>query len=172
MRAVRVVQQINSRATDGTILEAISASRPDTRLNTVIDRFVKRADILPAAPIPPDHEVRVFRSAAELIAAGRRYRNCLRTKLRSVLSGQSAFIEFRGEVIVEFVRLSTGAYLYVGCHAPRNGPVEDEVECAAQEMAAAHGIPHVVVASPWEGFGCPALGSSGERHASCFGPCG
>lgn len=158
MTAVGGVQQINTKATDVAILEAISALRPETGLNTLIDRLVKRADVLPPGPIPDDHEVRGLRSAPDLIATGRRYRNCLTTKLKSVLGGRSAFIEFRREAIVEFVRLSTGSFLYVGCHTYRNGPVSDEVEQAAQDKAAANGIPHVLLPSCWDGFGaCGSL---------------
>jgi hypothetical protein len=153
MRAVDIVQRINTKATDDAILDAVAALRPETRLNTLIDRLVKRADVLPAAPIPDDEEVRGFTSAAEVIAAGRRMRNCLRGRLKAILEGHSGFVTFRDEFIMEFSRLSNGRWLYMECHAARNAPVPKDVEEAARRKAAMHGIPHVVARDPWAGFG-------------------
>lgn len=158
MRGVDIVQRINSKATDEAILDAVAALRPETRLPTLIDRLVKRADVMPAPPIPHDEEVRVFASATEVIAAGRHYRNCLRSKLRDILSGQSGYVVFRGGAIMEFSRLSHGGWLYVGCHGPRNFPVSEDIEDAARRKAVAHGIPHIVARGAWEGFGaCGSL---------------
>jgi hypothetical protein len=158
MDAVEIVQSINTQATDEAILDAAKALRPETRLNTLIDRLVKRADILPPCPIPEDDEVRGFKTAAEVIATSRRMQNCLHRKLKGLLEGYSNYCLFRGEVIMEFARLSTGSYLFVGCHARQNGPVADEIEDAAKEKAATHGIPHVVLPSPWQGLGaCGSL---------------
>lgn len=153
MRSVDIVQNINTAATDEAILDAAASLRPETRLATLIDRLVKRADVLPAPPIPDDEEVRGFASAADVISTGRHYRNCLRTKLRDVLSGYRAYVEFRGEVIMEFVRLSNERWLYVDCHGPRNAPVGEDLEEAARRKAGVHGIPHVMERSPWQGFG-------------------
>jgi len=124
-QAIGFIQSLNSKATDEVVAGAIGAMRPTSTLARLLDRFLQRADQLAAHPIASgDNELRPLLTMRDVLDAGRRYRNCLRHRLADVAVGRMALAEFRGECIVEFRPLSSGAgWLLRDVHIERNRPV-------------------------------------------------
>jgi len=124
-RAVAFVQSVCSRATDEAIAEAIARVTPTSTLPRLLDRFVRRADRLPLNPVQiGDNELRPLLTMRDYLEVGRRYRNCVVSKLSHVAAGRMALAEFRGECLLEF-RPLTGeqGWVFWGSHGHRNGPV-------------------------------------------------
>ena len=143
-RAVAFAQSVSSKATEEAIAAAISRLAPTAPLSVVVSRLVRRADRFPPHPITGDDDIRPLTSARDFIEAGRRYRNCLASKLDEALAGQVAFAEFQRECIVEFRPLSLGkGWLLEHIHVSRNGLVAPELAEAAEAKCEALGIPHV-----------------------------
>ena len=138
------VQQVNSKATDEVIAEAIARLPPQSDLPTLVQRFIRRADRFPPNPIEESNELRRLSSVRSLIEAARRYRNCLASKIEAVLVGQVAFAEFRGEAILELHPLSGGfGWLLADVHVARNALVPEELRAAAVHACTNIGIPAV-----------------------------
>ena len=143
-RAVAFAQSVSSRATDEAVVAAIGRLAPTASLSVLVSRFVRRADRFPLHPVTGDDEIRPLTTARDFIEVGRRYRNCLTTKLDEALAGQVAFAEFRHECIVEFRPLSLGkGWLLEHVYVARNGFVSSELAKAAEAKCEAIGIPHV-----------------------------
>jgi hypothetical protein len=143
-RSVAFAQSVSSKATDEAVVAAISRLAPTAPLSAIINRFVRRGDRFPPHPLTADEEIRPLDSARDFIECGRRYRNCIITKLDEALAGQVAFAEFQHECIVEFRPLSLGkGWLLAELHVARNGLVSSELAKAAEAKCAALGIPHV-----------------------------
>lgn len=83
---------------------------PSSTLPRVLDRFVRRADRLPAHPIPvADNDLRPLTTMKEYLEAARRYRNCLSSKLDHAAAGHLAVADFRSEALLEFRPLTADA---------------------------------------------------------------
>lgn len=143
-RAVAFAQTVSSKATDEAVASAIGRLAPTTSLAVVVSRFVRRADHFPQHPITGDDDIRPLTSARDFIECGRRYRNCLVTKLDEALAGQVAFAEFQRECIVELRPLSLErGWLFHDVHVERNGFVDGELAEAARLKCETLGVPAV-----------------------------
>lgn len=153
--AVGFVQSVNSRATDEVVANAIAAMRPTSTLPRLLDRFMLRADRLPEHPVPfEDNELRPLRTARSVLAAGRRYRNCLRHRVSDVAAGKMALSEFRGECLVEFRGTTSGVWLLREVHVERNRPVALALCAAVEAKCDALGIPRFCdeAGSGWKSY--------------------
>jgi hypothetical protein len=143
-RAVAFAQAVFSRATDDVVAAAIARLQPTSTLIELVQRLVRRADRFPSQPVERTDDIRPLASTRDLIEAGRRYHNCLTTKLDEVLAGRVAFAEFRGDCIVEFRSLTGAAgWLLWEVHGHRNGPVPSALAAAATEECLNQGVPSV-----------------------------
>jgi hypothetical protein len=142
--AVRFAQSTNSRATNEVIEAAIAHLKPEATLAKMVQRWVRRADRFPEQPVEQDNDLYPLATVRDLIHAGRRYRNCLNSRLEQILLGMAAFAEFHGEAIIEFRPLSNGVgWILWEVHALGNGIVPEPVAQAARQKCAELGIPHV-----------------------------
>jgi hypothetical protein len=143
VEAVAFAQTVNSTATDERILGALAHMGAQTTLPELIARFVRRADRELGEPIPADNEVTPIHPIHEMIVTSRRFRNCLGTNKRivSALRGRTAYANFKGLAIMEFVALSDSSWVYAGSYGVRNETVGDDVETAARAKCAAAGVP-------------------------------
>ena len=143
VEAVAFAQTVNSTATDERILGALAHMGAQTTLPELIARFVRRADRELGEPIPADNEVTPIHTIHEMIVTSRRFRNCLGTNKRivSALRGRTAYANFKGLAIMEFVALSDSSWVYAGSYGVRNETVGDDVETAARAKCAAAGVP-------------------------------
>lgn len=93
-----------------------------TSLETWSERWIAKATNFPVALGGMDSaEFVQLRSGEELRDAARRYRNCLKDKIVSAATGQSAYLECKSvKAIVELIALSEGRWLAEGIYGPRN----------------------------------------------------
>lgn len=140
--AVDFIQTVCARASDEAVAEAIARMRPTSTLPRLLDRFLRRADRLPPNPVPVgDSELRPLMTMRDYLEAGRKYRNCLDSKLSHVAAGRMAVAEFRDECLVEFRPLTgSGGWMKWLCHGLRNGLVPISTENAAAAKCDALGI--------------------------------
>ena len=139
--AVEFVQSVCTRASNKAVAEAIALMRPTSTLPRLLDRFMRRADRLPANPVQSgDNELRPLLSMRDYLDVGRKYRNCLASKLSHVAAGRMAIAEFRGECLLEFRSLTGGGWMFWLCHGPRNGFVPISTLNAATSKCDALGI--------------------------------
>ncbi len=140
--AVDFIQTVCSRASDEAVAEAIARMRPTSTLPRLLDRFIRRADRLPPNPVQiGDNELRPLQTVRDYVEAGRKYRNCLASKLSHVAAGRMAVAEFREECLVEFRPMTSGGWMKWLCYGPRNGHVPISMENAADAKCDALGIP-------------------------------
>lgn len=134
IEAVRFAKFANSRATDEAIQYALTRMGNQSGLDDVLARLIRRADRQLGTPIAADEEVRPLARVSEMIVAGRKFRNCLGTDPRIVgaLLGRAAYAVFREQAVMEFIYLSTGTWMLMEVHGPRNAGVSSEIEEAAQ----------------------------------------
>ena len=153
VEAVQFAKSVNSRATDEAILEAVSRMREEAKLEELLARFIRRADQPLAVPVPADEDVWPVRSAITLIGTARQFRNCLATERKVVgaVRGRAAYAVLRGEVVMEFLALSTGAFLFVAAHGKKNGLVSPELHALARSKCVAAGVPFVPTNSGGDG---------------------
>jgi hypothetical protein len=143
VEAVAFAQSVNSAATDERILGALAHMGAQTTLPELCARLVRRADVQLGLPIPADDDVTPIRTIHEMIVTSRRFRNCLGTNKRIIgtLRGRTAYANFKGLAIMEFVALSDGSWVYAGSYGVRNETVGDDFETAARAKCATAGVP-------------------------------
>ncbi|SUW17463.1 hypothetical protein [Brevundimonas diminuta] len=141
--AIEFVQGVCSKADDEAIALAIANMSGTGSLPRLLHRFIRRADRLPANPVPAgDVELRPFTSMREYLDAARRYRNCLASKLDQVAAGRFAIAEFKDQALLEFRSLTAGAgWMLWLVHGPRNGPTPLKVYEEAEAKCDRLGIP-------------------------------
>lgn len=145
-RAVAFVQSACSRATDAAVAEAIARMTPTSTLPRLLQRWVVRADRLPDNPVTEgDNELRPLTTLRDYQEVARRYRNCLATKLDEVVAGRIAIAEFRGEVLVEFRKLSiiSKGWMIWTTHGHRNQPARHNLAELAAARCEDQGIPRL-----------------------------
>lgn len=144
-RAVTFIQSVSTKATDEAVALAIANMAQTTTLARLLDRLLRRADQLPPHPLGDgDNELRPLSTIREHLAAARKYRNCLAHRLGDIAAGRMAIAEFRGEALVEFRPLTTGAgWLLWSAHGPRNGHVALDLKDAATVACGRFGVPCV-----------------------------
>lgn len=145
VEALNFARAVNSRMSDEVLAGALSRMSEDAGLDDVLARFVRRADLPLGEPLPASDEVVPLRSVRDMVMASREFRNCLGQdrKVRVALLGRASYAVLHGEAVMEFVRLSTGGWLFVDVHGPRNAPVPDEVREMAKAKCVAAGVPFV-----------------------------
>ena len=141
--AIACIQQINSQATDEAITEAVRQLGEKSELKTMVSRFVKRADRLPPQPLPADDELVPLDTVPALIAASRKYQNCMRRYIGRVIHGATAFAEYQERLILEFKPLADGGWLLEDVHTLNNARVSPEDRKSARDKCAAGGVSHV-----------------------------
>lgn len=141
--AVAFVQSVNTNSTEEAVAEAIARMNPTSTLPRLLQRMLHRADRLPPHPVSvEDKELRPLLTVNHHLQVGRRYRNCVSSKVPEVAAGRMALAEFRGEVLLEFRPLSANAgWKLWAIHGHRNGPVEHQVAEAAAAKCETLGIP-------------------------------
>lgn len=152
-QAINFVQSLNSKATDEAVAGAIALMRPTSTLARLLDRFLQRADRLPAHPVAAgDNELRPLLTIRDVLDAGRRYRNCLRHRLADVAVGRMALAEFRSECLVEFRPLTGSAgWLLRDVHIERNRPVPLSLFADVEAKCDQIGIPRINEAGGGDG---------------------
>ena len=147
-RAISFIKMVNSTATDESISAALSRIRSSKSIPLIIQRYLWRADRLPPPPFQGDAELRPLTSGPEMVAAGRRFRNCLAKMIGDVAIGAVYFAEFTGgaePAICEFRPLAPGGWFMSDLWVTKNEFVPPELRKAARAKVASLGIAHPTV---------------------------
>ena len=123
---LRLVRSYCSGASDGALRASLKHLRRDAHRTDLIKAWANRFDKLPHhLDVGDDPTLIVLSSAAMMADAGRRYRNCLKSKIYEAFLGITLFVEYRsaqnGEpgAIAELRRINTG-FLLQGLFAADN----------------------------------------------------
>ncbi|WP_419318412.1 hypothetical protein ACN2C7_16685 [Caulobacter sp. ErkDOM-E] len=143
-RAMAFVQAACSKATDETLVRALSRLPAERSLADLVTRYLRRADRFPDQPVNATQELRPLIGAEDFLRTGLRYRNCLRDRIGDALTGRAAFIEFRGEAILELHPLAGGfGWLLEEVHVARNDFVPLDLRRDAEAACLQAGVHHV-----------------------------
>ncbi|KOX59178.1 hypothetical protein ADL19_05570 [Streptomyces purpurogeneiscleroticus] len=116
--ALAYIRTYCSGATDAGIRASLGLLRPDDSRVDLVRAWSKRFDLLPyGLDTSSDATLVVLASAAAMNDAGRRYRNCLASRISDVILGTHLFVEYRPisrsepGVIAELRRIERGFFL-------------------------------------------------------------
>jgi hypothetical protein len=145
-RALAYVRAHCSRATDEAIRASLGRLKPGGHWADLIRYWAARFDRLPCTlDTHGDPTLFVLDSGEALINAGRRYKNCLKTKVHEVLIGTYLFVEYLPEApgqpgLICELRRTTQGYLLEGIYARENRRVRSDRACIVRGKLAACGV--------------------------------
>src|SRR3954454_13992361 len=140
-RVLRFLRQVCSSATPETLHTAARQAVAGSALETFARRWVERADVFPPPPFPASPGVEPLTSAAQMVAVGRTFNNCLRTssKVAEVLLGYAYHyvVEHRADrdaaptrYVVEITPLSDGRWVVGTMEAVKHRRIPDQARAA------------------------------------------
>ncbi|MDO9473359.1 MAG: hypothetical protein Q7J28_09920 [Caulobacter sp.] len=138
-----LVMEVNSAATPDAISKSVSDLGDRANLMEWLRRFLVKADRFPVPPFGDgDEEFAPLKNGGDLADAGRRFQNCLETKVLQVLAGRCAFYEFKSGdgAIAAFHRLDCGEWLLTKVYGPGNRTVSAEVNDAVRQKSRSLGV--------------------------------
>jgi hypothetical protein len=125
---VAYVRSRCSTATDVALRQSIERIPADLSLKKWVARWADRFNTLPetAPDLTPEPTLKLISTGAALADAGRRYRNCLSTKVGEAITGRYAFVEYRppasdGPGAIAELRYTSRGYVLDGIYARSNG---------------------------------------------------
>lgn len=144
--AVTFVRDRCSTANSAALRQSLDHLEDKHKLSSWLRRWAERCDGLAVetAMFGSDPTLHVLGSGAALINAGRRYRNCLRSKIGETVTGRFAYLEYCPEpgmpgAIAELRRTNHG-YVLDGLYARSNGHLTREVAAALRDRLARCGV--------------------------------
>lgn len=139
--ALDLIRDVRPGVTDDELLASIKALGPKSKLENWAERWLAKAVFPSFPPIQDDDEWVGLRSGEAMHDAGRRFANCLKTKVSVAAMGRSAYIEFRPTpAIIELAGLSRGQWVLEGVYGHKNGPVDRETARAIRRKLDHAGI--------------------------------
>jgi hypothetical protein len=145
--AVAYVRSRCSTATDVALRQSIERIPADLTMKKWLTRWAARFDLLPdnAPDLSADPTLTLIRTGAALVDAGRRYKNCLASKVGEVITGRYAFVEYRPSdpvapgALAE-LRYTSRGYVLDGLYAHSNGMVRKDIAATLRIKLARSGI--------------------------------
>lgn len=123
---LHLIRRYCSGASDDALHASLKRLRRDGHRTDLVKSWACRFDRLPHhLDVNGDKTLIVLSSAAEMVAAGRRYKNCLKTKIYEVFLGTCLFVEYHPDqngasgAIAELRRTNQGFLLH-GLYAADN----------------------------------------------------
>lgn len=123
---LHLIRRYCSGASDHALQASLKRFRREGHRTDLIKAWANRFDRLPHhLDVNGDKTLIVLSSAAEMVAAGRRYKNCLKTKIYEVFLGTCLFVEYHPDqngasgAIAELRRTNQG-FLLQGLYAANN----------------------------------------------------
>ncbi|QRE74442.1 hypothetical protein [Methylobacterium aquaticum] len=132
-----------SAATNEAIWQSVSSFPEQKIVEALVRRWAKRFDQLPFLLELADPSLVVLNTGAALLDAGRRYDNCLSTKIPDVLVGRNLYVEVktgRSRGLIAELRRTSRCWVLHMLHQRGNGRVPRDLAAAARSKLAAHGI--------------------------------
>lgn len=145
--AVAYVRSCCSTATDMALRQSIERIPADSSLKEWLTRWAGRFDKLPetAPDLVAEPTLQLITTGAALADAGRRYRNCLASKVGEVITGRYAFVEYRSPqagapgALAE-LRFTSRGYVLDGLYARSNGMVRKDIAATLRTKLARCGV--------------------------------
>lgn len=145
--ALAYIRSHCSAATDTALRQSIERIPPDLVLRKWVSRWAARFDGLPqsALDLGAEPSLVLIRSGAALVDAGRRYQNCLASKVGEVITGRYAFAEYRSSeagapgVLAE-LRCTSRGFVLDALYAHRNGMVRKDLAATVRTKLARCGV--------------------------------
>lgn len=143
--ALAYVRARCSSATDEAIRSSLARLKPGDHRSTLYKWWTYRFDRLPRTlDTRGDPSLVILGSAEALADAGRRYANCLKSKVGEVYVGNYVYIEYRSVVpepgVIAELRVTTQGFLLEGLYARKNCKVRPERAAAVRRKLAACGV--------------------------------
>jgi hypothetical protein len=145
--AVAYVRSRCSTATDVALRQSIVRIPADLTMKKWLGRWAARFDRLPdsAPDLSADPTLTLIRTGASLVDAGRRYKNCLASKVGEVITGRYAYVEYRPShpaapgTLAE-LRYTSRGYVLDGLYAHSNGMVRKDIAATLRIKFARCGV--------------------------------
>jgi hypothetical protein len=151
--AVDLIRRVVPQVTELELAKSIADLGPDARLDDWTIRWINKAEcFLVAPPIQDDGELVGLRSAKALRDAGKRYSNCLATKVGPCAVGRYGYAEYLPGAVIEMVSLSQGQWVLNGIYGPNNLPVDTAMAHRVYRKLQAAGVlvpARVAHGKPW-----------------------
>jgi hypothetical protein len=141
-----LIRRSVSTATDAALRQSVEQIHPKTRLETFFSRWLKKMDQPVAGPQIPadDPDFTVLATGEAMAALGRRYQNCLTSKIPYVATGRHAYLEWRhAPAIAELHRLSNGQFVLADVHVILNRQPDPDLVTTIRHKLASFGIPAI-----------------------------
>lgn len=131
-RSIELIKRVIPSISDDVLVSSLDMIAPGTSLGQWVQRWLERATCFWVEP--PDLRasgMAILESAFAMREAGRRYKNCLETRIGFVALGRSLFLEYEPRpCIVELERLHSG-WVFSGVYGAENLAVDSAI---AQEV--------------------------------------
>lgn len=143
--ALAYVRARCSRATDEAIRSSLARLKPGDHRSTLYKWWIHRFDQLPRTLDTHGDPTLVILGSAEALAdAGRRYANCLKSKVGEVYVGHYVYIEYRPVApepgVIAELRVTTQGFLLEGLYARKNRKVRPDRAATVRRKLAACGV--------------------------------
>jgi hypothetical protein len=140
--AVALAKECAPDLTDEAIAQSIRRIGPNTSLSSWLQRLLGRAKRFPnRPPIEDDHELRGLHTAEALRDAGRRFCNCVGTRVSAVALSRAYYLEWLATpAIIELTALSEGRWVLEGVWGSKNRNVESQVIRAIGRKLSGYGV--------------------------------
>jgi hypothetical protein len=142
-----LIRRCVSTATDAALRQSVEQIHPKTRLETFFSRWLKKMDKPVTGPQVPadDPDFSVLATGEAMAALGRRFQNCLSSKIPYVATGRHAYLEWRHApgAIAELHRLSNGQFVLADVHAVLNREPDPELVTTVRHKLGSLGIPAI-----------------------------
>ncbi|MGA4551132.1 hypothetical protein [Methylorubrum aminovorans] len=143
--ALAYVRARCSGATDEAVRSSLARLKPGDHRSTLYKWWIHRFDRLPRTlNTRGDPSLVVLGSAEAMSDAGRRYANCLKSKVGEVYLGNYVYIEYSPAApepgVIAELRVTTRGFLLEGLYARKNCKVRPERAAAVRRKLAACGV--------------------------------
>ncbi|MEE7458053.1 hypothetical protein MPAR168_20150 [Methylorubrum populi] len=143
--ALAYVRARCSSATDDAVRLSLARLKPGDHRSTMYKWWIHRFDRLPRTlNTRGDPSLGVLGSAEALSDAGRRYANCLKSKVGEVYVGNYVYIEYRPAApepgVIAELRVTTQGFLLEALYARKNYRVRPERAATVRRKLAACGV--------------------------------
>ena len=133
-------------ATDQALRQSLDSISVNLTIGHWLKRWAARFDCLPdrTSIFATDPTLHVLDSGPALIDAGRRFGNCLKTKVGEVITGRYVFVEHRPDVdapgAIAELRYTSKGYVLDGLYSRNNGTLSQDRATALRARLARCGV--------------------------------
>ncbi|WP_243369195.1 hypothetical protein [Microvirga solisilvae] len=126
--SIELIKRVVPTASDGVLIASLESMEAGSNLGSWVQRWLERASHLWVEPPSLNSaEFTLLANADAMRDAGRRFENCLETKVAFVALGRTLFVEYRPHpCIIELESLDSG-WVFHAIHGKSNLPVSPSI---------------------------------------------